>query len=56
MAQDPREPQRRYAAVNSAWFGALIHASTNSGKTWKLSEAGLEIGPAEEKQPVEVAR
>ena len=43
VAQDPREPQRLYAAVNSAWFGAHIHASTNAGKTWKLSEAGLEM-------------
>jgi len=43
VAQDPRDPQRLYAAVNSAWFGAHIHASTNAGKTWKLSEAGLEM-------------
>ena len=43
VARDPRQPQRLYAAVNSAWFGAHIHASTNAGKTWKLSEAGLEM-------------
>ena len=43
VAQDPREPECFYAAVNSAWFGAHIHASTNAGKTWKLSEAGLEM-------------
>lgn len=43
VAQDPREPNRFYAAVNSAWFGAHIHASTDGGKTWKLSEAGLEV-------------
>src|SRR5437899_2770600 len=43
VARDPREPNRMYAAVNSAWFGAHIHASTDGGKTWKLSEAGLAI-------------
>jgi hypothetical protein len=43
VSQDPREPHRLYAAVNSAWFGAHIHASTDTGKSWKLSEAGLEI-------------
>ena len=43
VAQDPREPKRLYAAVNSAWFGPHIHASTNGGKTWKLSEKGLEL-------------
>ena len=43
VARDPREPDRMYAAVNSAWFGAHIHASTDGGKTWKLSEAGLAI-------------
>jgi hypothetical protein len=26
VAQDPREPERHYAAINSAWFGAHIHA------------------------------
>jgi hypothetical protein len=43
VAQDSREPNRFYAAVNSAWFGAHIHASTDGGKTWKLSEEGLEV-------------
>jgi len=43
VAQDPREPQRFYAAVNSAWFGAHIHASGDGGKEWKLSETGLEV-------------
>ncbi len=43
VSQDPREPQRFYAAVNSAWFGAHLHASTDGGKEWKLSEAGLEV-------------
>jgi photosystem II stability/assembly factor-like uncharacterized protein len=43
VAQDPREPKRFYAAVNSPWFGPHIHASTNGGKTWKLSEKGLEL-------------
>ena len=36
-------PTALYAAVNSAWFGPHIHASTNGGKTWKLSEKGLEL-------------
>src|ERR1035437_4719897 len=43
VAQDPREPERYYAAINSAWFGAHIHASTDGGKNWALSEAGLEV-------------
>ncbi|HEV2690703.1 MAG TPA: exo-alpha-sialidase, partial [Bryobacteraceae bacterium] len=43
VSQDPRDPKRLYAAVNSAWFGPHIHASTNGGKTWKLSEKGLEL-------------
>ena len=29
--------------MNSAWFGAHIHASTDGGKNWKLSDAGLEV-------------
>jgi hypothetical protein len=43
VARDPREPDRYYAAVNSAWFGAHIHASEDGGKSWKLSEAGLAV-------------
>jgi hypothetical protein len=43
VAVDPREPNRLYAAVNSAWFGPHIHASTDGGKTWKTSEDGLAI-------------
>ncbi len=43
VSQDPRQPKRLYAAVNSAWFGPHIHASTNHGKTWKLSEKGLKL-------------
>jgi photosystem II stability/assembly factor-like uncharacterized protein len=43
VSQDPREPKRMYAAVNSSWFGPHIHGSTNGGKTWKLSEKGLEL-------------
>jgi photosystem II stability/assembly factor-like uncharacterized protein len=43
VVQDPRNPKRVYAAVNSAWFGPHIHASTNGGKSWKLSEKGLEL-------------
>ena len=36
VAQDPRDPKRYYAAVNSAWFGPHIHASVDGGKTWQL--------------------
>ncbi|MCH7979234.1 MAG: hypothetical protein IH935_09690 [Acidobacteria bacterium] len=43
VAQDGRDPRRLYAAVNSAWFGPHIHASSNGGKSWKLSENGLEV-------------
>jgi hypothetical protein len=43
VSQDPREPRRLYAAVNNAWFGSHIHASTDGGKNWKISDAGLEI-------------
>ena len=43
VAHDPREPGRYYAAVNSAWFGAHIHASEDGGRSWKLSEAGLAV-------------
>ena len=43
VAQDPRSPNRFYAAVNSAWFGAHIHASEDGGKTWKVSEEGLAV-------------
>lgn len=27
--------------MNSAWFGAYIHASSDGGKTWKLPRKGL---------------
>jgi hypothetical protein len=43
VACDPRKPNRLYAAVNSAWFGPHIHASSDGGKTWKTSEDGLAI-------------
>ena len=43
VAADPREPKRVYAAVNSAWFGPHIHASSDGGKTWKLSESGFQL-------------
>jgi photosystem II stability/assembly factor-like uncharacterized protein len=43
VAQDPRDPKRLYAAVNSAWFGPHIHASVNDGKTWKPSDNGFEV-------------
>jgi hypothetical protein len=43
VAQDPREPNRYYAAVNSEWFGPHIHSSEDGGKTWHLAEQGLEL-------------
>ncbi len=43
VSQDARQPKRLYAAVNSAWFGPHIHASKDGGKTWNLSEKGLEL-------------
>ena len=43
VIRDPRDPERFYAAVNSAWFGAHLHASKDGAKTWKLSEEGLAM-------------
>jgi len=43
VAQDPRDPKRHYAGVGNAWFGAHLHASKDNGKTWQLSEKGLEV-------------
>lgn len=43
VAQDARDPKRHYAAVGNAWFGPHLHASTDGGKTWKVSEKGLEV-------------
>jgi len=43
VAQDPRDPKRHYAAVGNAWFGPHLHASADNGKTWKISEKGLEV-------------
>src|SRR5580704_5129469 len=43
VAQDPRDPGRLYAAVGNAWFGYHLNASTDGGKTWKVSENGLTM-------------
>ena len=43
VAQDPRDPKRHYAATGNAWFGSHLHASTDHGKTWQISEKGLEV-------------
>ncbi len=43
VVQDPRDPKRYYAAVNSAWFGPHIHASSDGGKSWRLSDQGLAL-------------
>jgi photosystem II stability/assembly factor-like uncharacterized protein len=34
-----------WTAVNSAWWGRDLQVSTNRGKTWKKSSAGLEFQP-----------
>jgi hypothetical protein len=43
LVQDPRNPKLAYAAVTSWWFGPHLERSQNGGKTWELSEAGLEL-------------
>ena len=43
VAADPRDPRRVYAAVNNGWFGSHLQASADGGKTWKVSEKGLEL-------------
>jgi hypothetical protein len=43
VAQDPRDPKRLYAAVNSAWFGPHIHASVDGGKIWNPSDEGFAV-------------
>jgi photosystem II stability/assembly factor-like uncharacterized protein len=43
IVADPRNPDVVYATVNSAWFGPHLHVSRDGGKSWKLSEKGLEL-------------
>jgi photosystem II stability/assembly factor-like uncharacterized protein len=43
VVADPREPKRVYATVNNGWFGSHLHASSDGGKTWKLSDKGIEL-------------
>jgi len=43
VCQDPRDPKRVYATVNSGWFGPHLHQSTDGGRRWRPSERGLEI-------------
>jgi hypothetical protein len=43
VVADPRRPKRVYGTANSGWFGAHLQASDDGGKTWKLSEKGLEL-------------
>jgi photosystem II stability/assembly factor-like uncharacterized protein len=43
VVQDPHDPKRHYAAVNSAWFGPHIHSSEDGGKSWHLAETGLAL-------------
>jgi hypothetical protein len=43
IVQDPRDARTVYAAVHTLWFGPHLHVSRNGGKTWTLSEAGLQM-------------
>jgi len=43
VAQDPRDPKRLFSTGGNAWIGPHLYASTNGGKTWKLSESGLAL-------------
>ncbi len=43
VAQDRRKPERFYAVAGNAWFGSHLHASSDGGKTWGLSEKGLTL-------------
>jgi ligand-binding sensor domain-containing protein len=43
IVQDPRNRDIAYAAVHTLWFGPHLHVSRNGGKTWRLSDAGLEM-------------
>jgi len=43
VTQDARDPKRHYAAVGNAWFGPHLHASTDNGNSWQISEKGLEV-------------
>jgi len=43
VVADPRDNKRVYATVNNGWFGSHLHASADGGKTWKVSEKGLEL-------------
>ncbi|HYL35803.1 MAG TPA: hypothetical protein VEV17_07820 [Bryobacteraceae bacterium] len=43
IIQDPRNPKLTYAAAWTTWFGPHLQVTSNGGKTWNLSEAGLEM-------------
>ncbi len=43
VAQDPRDPERFYAAAGSAWFGSHLYTSVDGGKNWKQSDEGLAL-------------
>jgi hypothetical protein len=43
IVQDPRNPKITYAGLYTIWFGPHLQVTRNGGKTWKLSEAGLEM-------------
>jgi photosystem II stability/assembly factor-like uncharacterized protein len=36
---------RLYCAVHSAWWGSDLQVSSNAGKTWRKSSAGLQFAP-----------
>lgn len=43
VVQDPRDPSVVYAAVNNAWFGPHLHISRDGGKSFEVSDQGLEL-------------
>jgi len=42
---DQRDGKSLYAAVNSSWWGPHLHASRDLGRSWRLSERGLQFSP-----------
>lgn len=43
LSFDPRDGKSVYAAVNNSWWGPHLHASQNLGRSWRVSERGLEF-------------
>jgi len=47
VVQDPRRPNRYYAAAGTAWFGPHLRVSEDAGKPWQPSEEGLSLESVE---------